>query len=133
MLRQMDNCTTVGENTYGAFAGGDVKEHQMEGGTLFMGNTYRERTMPDGRKVEEGKGIPPDIICKSKDAYQRVINLIKEKSKTKQISGEQQSIDELKSNIRRVNGVVSNGDEKVKFKQSDIKQNKVLVKVSQMM
>ena len=77
MLRQMDNCTTIGENTFGAFAGGDVKKHKIEGGTLLIGNTYRERHLPDGTKIEEGKGIPPDTECVSKNAYDMAITLIK--------------------------------------------------------
>ena len=77
MLRQMDNCTTIGENTHGAFAGGDVKKHQMTSGTLLLGNTYRERTMPDGTKVEEGKGIPPDVRCTSQNAYEMAIVAVK--------------------------------------------------------
>ncbi len=77
MLRQMDNCTTIGENTHGAFAGGDVKKHQMASGTLLLGNTYRERTMPDGTKVEEGKGIPPDVRCTSQNAYEMTIVAVK--------------------------------------------------------
>ncbi len=80
MLRQMDNCTTIGENTHGAFAGGDVKKHQMEGGTLLLGNTYRKRIMPDGTKVEEGKGITPDVASESKDAYSQAMSLITQKS-----------------------------------------------------
>lgn len=77
MLRQTDNYTTVGENTFGAFAGGDVKKHKIEGGTLLIGNTYRERYLPDGTKVEEGKGIPPDIKCASENAYDMAITLVK--------------------------------------------------------
>ncbi|MBR1825473.1 MAG: hypothetical protein IJ770_02695 [Alphaproteobacteria bacterium] len=77
MLRQMDNCITIGENTHGAFAGGDVKKHQMEVGTLLLGNTYRERTMSDGTKVEEGKGFPPDVRCASQNAYEMAIVAIK--------------------------------------------------------
>ena len=77
MLRQTDNCITVGENTFGAFAGGDVKKHKIDGGTLLIGNTYRERYLPDGTKVEEGKGIPPDIKCASENAYDMAITLVK--------------------------------------------------------
>ncbi len=76
MLRQMDNCKTIGENTFGAFAGGDVKQHKMEGGTLFIGNTYRERSI-NGRKIEEGKGIPPDVKCASANAFDMAITLVK--------------------------------------------------------
>ena len=79
MLRQMDNCQTIGENTYGAFAGGGVQKHKMKEGILLMGNTYRERTMPNGDKVKEGKGIPPDIRCDSKKAYAKALNLIENK------------------------------------------------------
>ena len=86
MLRQMDNCTTIGENTHGAFAGGDVKKHQMEGGTLLLGNTYRERIMPDGTKVEEGKGITPDVASESKDAYSQAMSLITQKSQERENS-----------------------------------------------
>lgn len=77
MLRQMDNCTTIGENTFGAFAGGDVKKHKIEDGTLLIGNTYRERYLADGTKIEEGKGIPPDTGCASKNAYDMAITLVK--------------------------------------------------------
>lgn len=77
MLRQIDSCTTIGENTHGAFTGGDVKQHTMgNNAVLMLGNTYRERTMPDGTKVEEGKGIPADINCQSSDAYNKCLTLI---------------------------------------------------------
>ena len=44
---------------------------------LRLGNTYRERTMPNGQKVHEGKGIPADIKCPSSKAYDRCLNHIK--------------------------------------------------------
>ena len=94
MLRQMDNCTTIGENTHGAFAGGDVKKHQMQGGTLLLGNTYRERTMPDGTKVEEGKGIPPDVKCASQNAYEMAIVAVKKTN-----------IDFYKNNLNRTKNI----------------------------
>ena len=80
MLRQMDNCTTIGENTHGAFAGGDVKRHQISDNVVLrLGNTYRERTMPNGQKVHEGKGIPADIKCSSSKAYEKALTCIKDK------------------------------------------------------
>ncbi len=80
MLRQMDNCTTIGENTHGAFAGGDVKRHQISDNVVLrLGNTYRERTMPNGQKVHEGKGIPADIKCSSSEAYEKALTCIKDK------------------------------------------------------
>lgn len=81
MLRQMNNCKTVGENTHGAFAGGDVKRHDMGNTILHLGNTYRERVLPNGEKVKEGKGIPADIKVKSSQAYTQTIDFIK-KNKT---------------------------------------------------
>ena len=84
MLRQMNNCKTVGENTHGAFAGGDVKRHDMGNAVLQLGNTYRERILPNGEKVKEGKGIPADVKTKSSEAYAQTINFIKNDNKVAQ-------------------------------------------------
>ena len=46
----------------------------------------RERTMPDGTKVEEGKGIPPDVKSESKDAYSQAMSLITQKSQERENS-----------------------------------------------
>ena len=84
MLRQMDRCKTIGENTHGAFAGGDVKRHRIGGGTLYMGNTYRERIL-NNRKVEEGKGIAPDIRSSSKTAYALAVSAVKRKDMSRSL------------------------------------------------
>lgn len=86
MLRQINNCKTVGENTHGAFAGGDVKRHDMENAVLQLGNTYRERILPNGEKVKEGKGIPADIKVKSSEAYTQTIDFIKNNKISNQIA-----------------------------------------------
>ena len=80
MLRQMKNCTTIGDCTHGAFAGGDVKSHEI-GDTvvLKLGNTYRERYMPDRQKVLEGKGIPADIPCPSSKSFEKTLACIHDK------------------------------------------------------
>ena len=80
MLRQMKNCTTIGDCTHGAFAGGDVKPHKIgDNVVLKLGNTYRERYMPGRKKVLEGKGIPADKKCSSLEAYEKALTCIKDK------------------------------------------------------
>jgi hypothetical protein len=38
------------------------------------------QNVPDGTKVEEGKGIPPDVKSESKDAYSQALSVITQKS-----------------------------------------------------
>ncbi len=59
----------------------DIILRKMKVGILYIGNTYRERYMPNGQKVIEGKGIHPDIECNSENAYNLALSLIEKTNK----------------------------------------------------
>ena len=59
----------------------DIILRKMKVGIFYIGNTYCERYMPNGQKVIEGKGIPPDIECNSENAYNLALSLIEKTNK----------------------------------------------------
>ncbi len=83
MLTQLENTTTIGENTAGTFKGGATTTLSLPEGNLVIGTVYLERTDKNQTPVQEKKGLSPDIYCLSERAFETACLLIKNEEKSK--------------------------------------------------